>query len=84
MIYLKKKLKKIKKIEKKLKKTKKTKKKQDKSCNLFKFVSVLLSASVERVGVSRIRDFFLIYLIICATQGRNGKLLMNIQVGIGD
>ena len=32
----------------------------DKSRNLSKFVSVLLSASVERVGVSRIRDFFLI------------------------
>ena len=30
----------------------------DKSRNLFQFVSVLLSASVERVGVSRIRDFF--------------------------
>ena len=30
----------------------------DKSCNLFKFVSVLLSASVERVGVSRMLDFF--------------------------
>ena len=30
-----------------------------KSRNLFKFVSVLLSASVERVGVSRMRDFFL-------------------------
>ena len=28
----------------------------DKSCNLFKFESVL-SASVERVGVSRMRDF---------------------------
>ena len=26
--------------------------------NLFKFVLVLLSASVERVGVSRMRDFF--------------------------
>ena len=31
---------------------------KDKSCNLFKFVSVLLSASVERVGVSRMRDFY--------------------------
>ena len=30
---------------------------KDKSRNLFKFVSVLLSASVERVGVSRVRDF---------------------------
>ena len=29
----------------------------DKSRNLFKFVSVLLSASVERVCVSRMRDF---------------------------
>ena len=34
---------------------------KDKSCNLFNFVSVLLSASVERVGVSRMRDFFLIF-----------------------
>ena len=31
----------------------------DKSRNLLKFVLVLLSASVERVGVSRMRDFFL-------------------------
>ena len=30
---------------------------QDKSRNLFKFVSVLLSPSVERVGVSHMRDF---------------------------
>ena len=29
----------------------------NKSCNLFKFVSVLISASVKRVGVSRMRDF---------------------------
>ena len=29
----------------------------DKSRKLFKFVSVLLSASVKRVGVSRMRDF---------------------------
>ena len=29
-----------------------------KSCNLSKIVSVLLSASVERVGVSRMQDFF--------------------------
>ena len=29
---------------------------KDKSCNLFKFVSVLLSASVERFFVSRMRD----------------------------
>ena len=29
----------------------------DKSRNLFKIVSVLLSALVERVGVSRMRDF---------------------------
>ena len=29
----------------------------DKSWNRFKFVSVLLSTSVERVGVSRMRDF---------------------------
>ena len=30
----------------------------DKSCDLFKFVTVLLSASVKRVGVYRMRDFF--------------------------
>ena len=36
---------------------------KDKSCNRFKFVSVLLSASVERVGVSRMRDFFYIKLM---------------------
>ena len=30
---------------------------KDKSRNLSKIVSVLLSASVERVGVSRMRDF---------------------------
>ena len=30
----------------------------DKSCNLSKIVSVLLSASVERFFVSRMRDFF--------------------------
>ena len=39
-----------------LKKKRKKEKKLDKSRNLFKFVSVLLSASVERVGVSRMRD----------------------------
>ena len=32
---------------------------KDKSCNLLKFVLVLLSASVERVGVSRMRNFFI-------------------------
>ena len=32
--------------------------KLDKSRNLFNFVLLLLSASVERVGVSRMRDFF--------------------------
>ena len=35
------------------------KKTEDKSCNLFKIVLVLLSSSVKRVGVSRMRDFFL-------------------------
>ena len=35
---------------------KKEEKKEKKSCNLSKIVSVLLSASVERVGVSRMRD----------------------------
>ena len=34
----------------------KKKKKIDKSWNLFQFVLVLLSASVERLGVSRMRD----------------------------
>ena len=34
-----------------------------KSCNLFKFVWVLLSALVERVGVSRMRDFLCLALI---------------------
>ena len=37
------------------------KEKKDKSRNLFKFVSVLLSESVERVGVSRMRDFYSIF-----------------------
>ena len=50
-----------KKIKKKIKSRNQSKKfkkiKIDKSRNLFKFVSVLLSASVERVGVSRMRDF---------------------------
>ena len=36
----------------------------DKSCNLFKFLLVLLSASVERVGVSRMRDFFMIMILM--------------------
>ena len=31
---------------------------------LFKFVSVLLSASVERVGVSRMQDFFFCETVI--------------------
>ena len=33
----------------------------DKSCNVFKFLSVLLSASVKRVGVSRMRDFLILF-----------------------
>ena len=37
---------------------KKRRQKIDKSRNLFKFVSVLLSASVKRVVVSRMPDFF--------------------------
>ena len=36
----------------------------DTSRNLFKFVLVVLSASVERVGVSRMRDFFITYLFL--------------------
>ena len=36
---------------------KRGKRRRKKLRNLFKFVSVLLSASVERVGVSRMRDF---------------------------
>ena len=39
---------------------KKKKRKIDKSRNLFKFVLVLLSASIERVGVSRMRHFKII------------------------
>ena len=38
--------------------SKKKDKKKDKSRNFFKFVSVLLSASVERVGVSHMQDFY--------------------------
>ena len=37
----------------------------DKSRNLLKFVSVLLSASVERVGVTRMRDFFTESCFMC-------------------
>ena len=33
-------------------------------CEVLKFVSVLLSASVERVGVSRMRDFSYFFYII--------------------
>ena len=36
--------------------------KNNKFCNLLKFVLVLLSASIQRVGVSRMRDFFYIHL----------------------
>ena len=36
----------------------KTKKKKRKKIILFCFVSALLAASVERVGVSRMRDFY--------------------------
>ena len=36
----------------------------DKSRNLFKFVLVLLSASVEIVGVSRMRDFYIQQLFL--------------------
>ena len=42
-------------------KQKKRLKKRDKSRKIFKFVLFLLSASVERVGVSRMRDFQLTY-----------------------
>ena len=59
MIYLKQK-KIINKLKKKIKKN-------DKSCNISKFVSVLRSASVERVDVSRMRD---LKKIICQCQGR--------------
>ena len=34
-----------------------------KSRNLFKIVSVLLSTSVKKVGVSRMRDFFYMSLV---------------------
>ena len=35
-----------------------------KSCNFSKILSVLLSASVERVGVSRMLDFFFMFLVL--------------------
>ena len=38
-------------------------KKEKKSRNLFKFVSVILCALVERVGVSRMRDFFYMFFL---------------------
>ena len=41
---------------------KKKRRKKDKSRNLFIFALVLLSASVERVGVSHMRDFLSIGL----------------------
>ena len=52
----------------------------DKSRDLFKFVSVLLSASVESVGVSGMRDFFhvgpklLIKLIEFISKKSSGQL----------
>ena len=46
------------------KKNNKKIKKLDKLRNLFKFVSVLLSASVEKVGFSRMRDFLKPCLIV--------------------
>ena len=46
-----------------LKKIKKINKKKKNSRNFFKLVSVLLSASVERVGVSRMQDFFVNFWI---------------------
>ena len=46
--------------------------KLDKSRNLLKFVSVLLSASVERVGVSRMRDF----LLVAMTKGYQLDILV--------
>ena len=42
---------------------------------LLKFVSVLLSASVERVGISRMRDFFYIY-ILSKRQTRRRKIFL--------
>ena len=42
----------------------KKERKKDKLRNLFKFVSVLLSASVKRVGVSRMRDFLKLMLLL--------------------
>ena len=41
-------------------------KEKKKSTNLFKFVLVLLSASVERVGISRMRDFFYFFIFFLA------------------
>ena len=43
----------------------------DTSCNLSKFVSVLLSASVERVGVSRMRFFSFFSFLLSKDKLRN-------------
>ena len=52
----------------------------DKSRNLFKFVSVLLSVSVERVCVSRMRDFFFFFQI-CQAVTSNISDYKHAQVG---
>ena len=60
-----------------------------KSQNLFKFVLVLLSASVERVGVSRIRDlkkiqynFFFYNFFLILTKTLYNFTLNNYNIGL--
>ena len=55
--------------------------KNDKSCDLFKLVSVLLSASVERVGVSSMRDFF--YILKKRQDTENRLFFHDFVVGVG-
>ena len=69
-------------IKKNLKFLKKNLKKLDKSHNLFKFVLVLLSPSVERVGVSRMQDFFLCgnhYYVLFITLHAKTESLAHVQ-----
>ena len=53
-------------------KKKKKKRKIDKSPNLFKFVSVLLSALVKRVGVSRMQDLKINKTLTSSVHNENG------------
>ena len=54
----------------------------EKSGKLFKFVSLLLSASVERVGVSHIRDFFLRNNIVCHFGVPDNQIVLHIRHAI--